>query len=90
MKPKQRLLAVRGLWNAFDPIGVFADGDGPADEYEGYCGPTLTLLMRGASVGKLAEFVRRATEDMGVSVDDPRIEAFAGRLRAWYLGALEG
>lgn len=54
--------ALRDLLNAWDPIGVVADG-GPQDEYDCLIAPMLDELESGAGPARLAAFLRHELDD---------------------------
>lgn len=74
------MAALRDLLNAWDPIGVVADG-GPQDEYDCLIAPMLDELAGGAEPAGLAAFLRHELDDhFGLSpehVDVAGIEAVA-------------
>jgi hypothetical protein len=75
--------ACRQLWNEFDPIGVFEDGDGPRDEYDAYLPQTVKLALSGADVFKFAAYLRTVVYvNMGMlGFPERKIDEFAARLR---------
>jgi hypothetical protein len=79
---------IRDLWNGWDPIGVMPAQDGPQDEYDGYLGPSLRLLERGASREELERYLEEIVgEHMGLGdagVAYVRSTAFAATLQAWF------
>lgn len=72
--------ALRDLLNAWDPIGVVADG-GPQDEYDCLIAPMLDELSSGAGPAGLAAFLRRELDEhFGLSPEHVAgIEAVARR-----------
>lgn len=65
---RKRWREIRALWCEFDPIGVVNSLSGPDDEYDGYLGPSLRLLERGATVEEIASYLAKVTLDhMGLS-----------------------
>jgi hypothetical protein len=50
---RQRYEEGRALWNEFDPIGVALPG-GVEDEYDGYVGPCLRIVIERESEDGLA------------------------------------
>jgi hypothetical protein len=86
---RQRYAEGRKLWNEFDPIGVFViDEDWPEDEYEGYVGPSLRLVIENKSAEEFEEYVRFVVHDrMGLSEFEQRNEAirlFVRNFMEWY------
>lgn len=84
---RKRWREIRALWCEFDPIGVVNSLSGPDDEYDGYLGPSLRLLERGATVEEIASYLAKVTLDhMGLSdsrslprrVIDSRINCVSG------------
>lgn len=56
------MAALRDLLNAWDPIGVVADG-GPQDEYDCLIAPMLDELDAGAGPAGLVAFLRHELDE---------------------------
>ncbi|WP_205347024.1 hypothetical protein [Pseudonocardia broussonetiae] len=54
--------ALRGILNAWDPIGVVEDGE-PPDEYDCLIAPVLDRLANGEGAGEIAAFLRAELAD---------------------------
>ncbi len=82
---RQRWKELRDLWNEFDPIGVVGDPNWPRDEYEAYCGPTMRLLERDATVSEIVQYLEWVVCDhMELNLDHQAAETFALRLQQWF------
>jgi hypothetical protein len=70
------------LLNQWDPIGVASIAP---DEYRCLLSPLSSLLRRGASGAEVREFLWREMEEhFGLEPEALEIDAFAGRLVAWW------
>lgn len=85
---RKRWKEIRELWREWDPIGVMDDPNCPRDEYDGYLGPSLRLLERGAPTEQIAGYLRYVVgEYMGLGtrgIQHSKPEQFAVRLQNWY------
>jgi hypothetical protein len=86
---RRRYSEARDLWNEFDPIGVFQiDNEWPKDEYDGYVGPTLRLIIEGKGIVEVENYVRSVVHDrIGLSETKQGSEAvgnFARKFTDWY------
>jgi hypothetical protein len=76
---------LRALLHEWDPIGVSAEPDWPADEYDELIDPLRERLAAGAPAGELAVFLERhVSEHIGLDPDVDREERFAARLVEWW------
>ncbi|MBW0090676.1 hypothetical protein I4I73_17635 [Pseudonocardia sp. KRD-184] len=57
-----RVTALRGILNAWDPIGIIEDGE-PADEYDCLIAPVLDLVAHGAGPREVETFLRTELAD---------------------------
>lgn len=70
------------------------EGEWPADEYDAYLGPCLSLLDQGSSKGELAGYLSRIIGDhmglgeVGIAYSKP--EEFADELCSWHESYQEG
>jgi hypothetical protein len=75
------------LMEVWDPIGV-AGVPEAADEYDGYLGPIVERLHKGASADEIADYLSWVrTERIGVVSDKAADKATAARIREWYAAA---
>jgi hypothetical protein len=75
---------LNNLWNDFDPIGVMGDVDSPTDEYESYVLPLLGLLIHNAIISDLHDYVVKALDNMGLTLNDDVIEEFVQKVQSWF------
>lgn len=69
------------LLHSWDPIGV-AEIPAAADEYDQYVKPIVTMIVAGAAVGELANYLLEIeTHRMGLKGDERRAQSVAARLR---------
>ncbi len=79
---------LRGLLNAWDPIGVFhtdAEDDWPSDEYDCLHGLVLGSLRREDSIEETARLLdNEFREHFGLSLEFADCRGAAERLHQWY------
>jgi hypothetical protein len=82
MKYENLIVECRRQWNRFDPIGVVDPGDETDDEYHSYAARTAKLLMEGADVAKVADYVRNVLgSSLGLSdFPEDKVLEFARQL----------
>ena len=80
----QAAKALSEYLDAWDPLGVYADSDGPPPgEYDDLTWPLMRLLVDGASVEALAFHLHGALLEQ-YDTTMPNTDDVAGRLRAWW------
>jgi hypothetical protein len=73
---------LRDLVNAWDPVGLIADG-APVDEYDCLVGPVLRRLEANDSPSAIAEYLSATFDDhFGVPLQNPK--RFAEQVVEWY------
>jgi hypothetical protein len=76
---------LRALLNEWDPIGVMAEPDWPANEYDALVDPLRERLDAGATAGELEVFLEAHVRDyIGLEPDVDRESRLANRLVDWY------
>ena len=76
---------LRALLNDWDPIGVMAEPDWPANEYDELIPALRERLDAGATAGELEVFLEaHVREHIGVEPDVQREARLAERLVDWY------
>lgn len=87
-RTRQQTRELRGLLQAWDPIGVFTgdpSGDAPDDEYECLKGPLLSRLSRGATATEIREYLaRELVEHFGLGPGMATSTEFPERVVRWY------
>lgn len=81
---RKRWTELQALWNAYDPIGVMADGTASRQEYETYVGPMLGLLEAGAPVPRIVRYLYSVNEQFGLEFDSEEAIQFAVRVKNWF------
>jgi len=79
---------LRQLINEWDPIGVYDRAtDFPPDEYGCLYAPLMGLLVEGADIASVADFLERELSGhFGLDPRPSRPEEFAARLVEWFRG----
>ena len=78
-----RYSELRDLVNAWDPVGLIADG-APEDEYDCVVGPTLRRLESRESSQAIADFLDHEFRDHFGCEPPSDSRAFAQRALSWY------
>jgi hypothetical protein len=80
---------LRQLLNEWDPIGVYdRTADFPPDEYDCLSAPLMGLLVEGADIASVADFLgRELSGHFGLDPRPSRPEEFAARLVEWFRGS---
>ena len=69
----KQVAAVESILRRWDPIGVFPELGGPADEYDSYAPHIVSMVARGCSLQELVSHLHQVrTITMGVEEDPVR------------------
>jgi hypothetical protein len=78
------------LMTCWDPIGV-NDAPEAQSEYDGYLGPLMEMLSKGADAQKVARYLANIqTEDMDLPATPEELRGAADRIVGWYASQGQG